>query len=231
VRDKSAAPAAGPAWAVRWIGAQRDVLAGDVSGAIDLATLAHLPHLYALGPREGLVGEVTVFDGRPSVSRVVDGGMEIDASFDHRACFLAFAIVATWDEVALVHPIDSVAMLEARLLETALARGATAPFPIRVTGIAEHLELHVLDKLDGLRHTPALHERAKVHFTVERSAVEVIGFWSRWHRAIFTPGDSDLHMHVRTLDDRTSGHLETIELAAGASLWLPPSGGGKDDAT
>ena len=222
-------PTAAPAWAVRWIGAQREVLAGDVSGAIDLATLAHLPHLYALGPREGLLGEVSVFDGRPSVSRVVDDGIEVDATFEHRACFLAFATVAAWDEVTLAHPVDSVAMLEERLLETALGRRAAQPFPFRVTGRAKRLELHVLDKRDGLRHTPELHERAKVHFTVEAAAVEVVGFWSRWHRGIFTPRDSDLHMHVRTLDDRMSGHLEAIELAAGASLWLPPSGGRKDD--
>ena len=79
--------------------------------------------------------------------------------------------------------------------------------------------------------TDSAGRRVEVPARVERAAVEVIGFWSRWHRGIFTPRDSDLHMHVRTLDDRMSGHLETIELASGASLWLPPSGGGKDDGT
>src|SRR5262245_28016603 len=176
VGDHVAAPTAGPVWAVRWIGAQRDVLAGDVSGAIDLATLAHLPHLYALGPREGLLGEVSVFDGRPSVSRVVDDGIEVDATFEHRACFLAFATVVAWDEVVLAQPVDSVAVLEGRLLETPLGRRAAEPFPFRVTGRAKRLELHVLDKRDGLRHTPELHEHAKVHFAVHGAAVEVIGF-------------------------------------------------------
>jgi acetolactate decarboxylase len=122
---------------VRWVGAQRDMLAGDVSGTIDLATLAHLPHLYALGPREGLQGEVSIFDGRPSVSRVVDGRIDVDSSFQHRACSLAYATVPAWDETALAHAVPDVASFEERLLETATGRGTTEPFPFRVAGRAE----------------------------------------------------------------------------------------------
>ncbi|HXJ83405.1 MAG TPA: hypothetical protein VMS64_32555 [Candidatus Methylomirabilis sp.] len=216
-------------WTVRWIGAQRDVLAGDLSGKIDLRTLADVPHLYALGPCEGLQGEVTVFDGRPSIARVVAGRIEVDARLDHHACFLVFASVPGWDEVVLTRPIRGVPTLEEEVVKASTSARARLPLPFRVTGRAEHAMLHVLDKRDGLPHTPELHERAKVHFAVEQKAVEIIGFLSSQHRGIFTPKDANLHMHIRTLDDRTSGHLETVELAAGASLWLPHSRGGKGD--
>ena len=33
---------------VRWAGAQRDVLGGDISGRVDLAELAAIPDLYGL---------------------------------------------------------------------------------------------------------------------------------------------------------------------------------------
>ena len=105
---------------VRWIGAQRDVLGGDVGAKISLRELGELPHLDAL-----------------------------------------------------------IFMLRAY---------ATA------------ITFHVLDKRDGLPHTPALHERATVRFRLERRVVEVLGFYSRRHRGMFTPGDSDLHMHFRTVE-------------------------------
>ncbi len=228
MRDNRADAPSEPAWAVRWVGAQRDVLAGDISGKIDLGTLAALPHLYALGPREGLQGEVTVFDGRPSVARVVEGRIEIDRSFDHHACFLVFATVATWEETVLAGPICGVPVLEDIVVEAAAGSRVGAPLPFRVTGRANRVAFHVLDKRDGLAHSPALHERAKIHFALEGEAVEIIGFFSSRHHGIFTPKDANVHLHVRTIDDRMSGHLEEVELAPGASLWLPRDGGEKD---
>ena len=64
---------------VRWVGAQRDVLAGGIGGLVDLRTLAGRPHLYALGPLEGCRGEVSVFDGVPSIARVVDGQAAVES--------------------------------------------------------------------------------------------------------------------------------------------------------
>ncbi len=63
---------------VRWIGAQRDVLGGDVSGKVALASLAGLPHLYALGPRAGVTGEITVLDGVPWIARVRAGRVAVE---------------------------------------------------------------------------------------------------------------------------------------------------------
>ncbi len=102
------------------------------------------------------------------------------------------------------------------------------PFPFRLTGLAERLLLHVLDKRDGLPHTPELHEQAKVRFRFHGEPVEVLGFFSSQHRGIFTPRESNVHMHARLRDGRVAGHVDDVGLAAGASLWLPQSRGGKD---
>jgi hypothetical protein len=78
---------------VRWVGAQRDVLGGDTRGKIALASLVDRPHPYALGPRAGVSGEVTILDGVPWIARVLDGRLEVEQSFDHAACFLVYAEV------------------------------------------------------------------------------------------------------------------------------------------
>jgi hypothetical protein len=63
--------------------------------------------------------------------------------------------------------------------------------------------------------------RAKVRFELEQQAVEVLGFYSARHRGIFTPKDSDLHMHFRTLDGRASGYVERIAVDPGAVVAVP----------
>ena len=69
-------PSAGPGRSrprVRWVGAQRDVLGGDLRGHVDLETLSSVPHLYGLGPLEGVRGEVSIFGGVPSIARIEAG--------------------------------------------------------------------------------------------------------------------------------------------------------------
>ena len=107
------------------------------------------------------------------------------------------------------------------ILRRADAAGIDAPFPFLVWGQVASARLHVLDKRDGERHTPERHEAAKVRFTLEDRAVVILGFYSTAHRGIFTPADADVHMHLKTADDRISGHVESVRLAAGARLGFP----------
>lgn len=210
---------------VRWIGAQRDVLGGDVGGKISLRELGDLPHLYALGPRAGASGEITVFDGQPCVARVVDGRVHVETSADtrHAACFLVYDQVKAWHEAVQLRSIDDESALTTTVRHVARANGLDddAPFIFQLRAYAEAITFHVLDKRDRLPHTPALHERAKARFELERRVVDVLGFYSSRHRGIFTPGDSDLHMHFRTVDGRVSGHVERIALGPGTGVAVP----------
>jgi acetolactate decarboxylase len=54
--------------------------------------------------------------------------------------------------------------------------------------------------------------------------VELVGFYSRQHRGIFTPKESNVHVHLRTEDGLISGHLETIRLVEGARVAIPAAG-------
>jgi len=64
---------------VRWIGEMRKVMReGDLTGRVDLRSLAGRPHLYAVGPLEGLRGEVTIWDSKASLATLKKGEVSID---------------------------------------------------------------------------------------------------------------------------------------------------------
>jgi acetolactate decarboxylase len=66
-----------------------------------------------------------------------------------------------------------------------------------------------------------LSEKAKSRFSIEKEAIEIIGFYSMNHRGILTPRDSSFHMHLRTMDNRISGHLESVQRDQGFMVELP----------
>jgi hypothetical protein len=41
------------------------------------------------------------------------------------------------------------------------------------------------------------------------------------HRGIFTPRESDTHIHLKTTDGRWSGRVEELRLAADRTLAVP----------
>jgi acetolactate decarboxylase len=208
---------------VKWVGAQRKVLEGDISGHIALASISGLQNLYAVGPAEGLRGEVSIFDSVPSISRIVDGALKVDTNFNVNACFLAYAQVSAWHRVTIPAAISDEASLESYIVKfvSELGIDVNQPFPFLINGTPERATFHVLDKRDGLPHNPDLHEKAKVRFHLQNELVDVIGFYSNRHRGIFTPGDANIHMHVNSADGRMSGHLEKIQLERGATLAVP----------
>jgi acetolactate decarboxylase len=208
---------------VKWVGAQRDVLQGDISGHVTLISLSHLQHLYAVGPVERLQGEVSIFDSVPTISRITDGALKIETNFSVSACFLVYAQVNAWRRVTLQDAIGDETTLETHIVKftSKLGIDVSQPFPFLINATPVRATFHVLDKRDGLTHTRELHEKAKVRFVLQREPVEVIGFYSNRHRGIFTPDDANVHMHVRSANGQMSGHLEKIELERGATLAVP----------
>ena len=66
--------AASKNYEVKWVGEMHKVMMmGEDQGIISLATLKAKPNLYALGPVEGLNGEITILNGQPSIAVVRDG--------------------------------------------------------------------------------------------------------------------------------------------------------------
>jgi acetolactate decarboxylase len=219
----SAGPTPTLAPQVRWIGEMRNVhRKGDLTGHVDLRSLAKLPHLYAVGPVEGLRGEVTIADGAPLTSQVREGKVIVDRSFHHKACFLVYAQVEHWQELPVPETVKTAADLEQFVWQLASARlDVSQPFVFRLTGKPAIVDYHIVNKTDDLPHNPEQHEKVKFRLQLKDQPMEIVGFGSDQHQGVFTHHDSKLHMHVRTTDGSTGGHVDGLQLTGGLTLRLP----------
>jgi len=113
-------------------------------------------------------------------------------------------------------------------LETFIPQAASAhgfdpqqPIPFLLKGRVPLIEFHVLNRLGDEAHDPEKHKRIQVTFHLTNKEMTIVGFFSRSHRGIFTPMDSSIHMHFQSLDNSSSGHIQTLEIGPDVVLHLP----------
>lgn len=196
---------------VKHVGAMRSVMRDrDFSARIDLTTLKGTPHLYALGPSEGLNAEITVFDGEPAIATVEKGAVRVSRGHP-KAAFLVWARVDRWQSVPVPAAVRTAEELERFAAKAAKGRGidAAKPFPFLVRGKAADLSYHIVR---GGEHLP---------FEAKGASIEVLGFYSTAHHGVFTHHGTNIHLHFRTGDGKESGHIDALTLAPGATLLLP----------
>jgi acetolactate decarboxylase len=208
-----------------FIGAQREtIMNGKLAAALDLRTLADRSHLYGLGPLEQLRGEATIADSRPALARVgPDGMVKVTQSFNAGVPFFVWAKVPRWIEIPFPTEIGSFEDLEQFIPRAAEAAGLDAekPLPFLVNGRQDLIEFHVLNRIGDAPHNMEMHEKIKVKFELSEAEATIVGFHSTRHRGVFTPGDSNIHIHFQTPDNSQSGHIEKLNIGAGARLCLP----------
>ena len=208
---------------VEWLGSQGDFIAGKAEEAISLERFDAFESLYAVGPLEQARREVSIYDSVPLVSDVQSGQVNVTIDSYRHAAFLVYAIVENWRRVTVPEPIETEQQLENQLVAWAVTSGIDVdqPFAFLLNGLVAQATFHVLCNRGRGRYNAELHEKSKVRFPIANKSVEVVGFYSRHHRGIFTPRDSNFHMHVRTIDNRFSGHLEVFNWEHGVMLYLP----------
>jgi hypothetical protein len=209
-------------WCVEWFGSEGDFLAGGKRQSMPLARLSGLENLYAIGSLEQRPGEVSVFDSVPFVSEVWYPMEPINTNRVYRAEFLVYTIVECWHRASIWKSVNSEEELEAALLPRAVVEGISVddPFPFLLYGHAARAAGRFFCHPDQ-QHGRELSEKAKSHFSIEKESIEIIGFYSMNHRGIVTPHDSSFHMHLRTMDNRISGHLESVQWDLGFTVELP----------
>jgi acetolactate decarboxylase len=209
-------------WCVEWFGSEGDFLAEGKRQSIPLARLSGLENLYAIGALEQRPGEVSIFDSVPFVSDVWNPTETIDSNRVYRAEFLIYTIVERWHRASIWKSINCEEELEAALLPRAVVEGIDVedPFPFLLYGHANRAAGRFFCD-PNYQHGRELSEKAKSHFSIEKEFIEIIGFYSMNHRGIVTPHDSSFHMHLRTMDNRISGHLESVQWDQGFMVELP----------
>jgi acetolactate decarboxylase len=215
----------GSGYELWFIGAQREtIMNGKLAAALDLQTLADRPHLYGLGPIEELRGEVTIADGHPALARVAaDGTVSVTQSFAAGAPFFVWAEVPRWTETPIPAEIRSFEDLERFVPQAAEAAGLDAekPLPFLVAGREDLIEFHILNRIGDPPHNMEEHKKIQIVFELAQAEATIVGFHSTRHRGIFTPGDSNIHIHFQNPDNSKSGHIQKLKIGSAATLRLP----------
>lgn len=210
---------------VKSAGALHDVMSGKLEATISLDELKGIPNLYALGPVEGLKGEIQIFNSKPYVSRVSPNQLDIDTTFSAKAAMLVYAQVPEWKEISIPKAILTLQQFELFLTGMAKKEGVdtTKPFPFMIEGHVRKLGWHVVDwdENSGMEHSHKSHQLTGLKGVTLQDRVRIIGFYSTEHSGVFVPHDANWHMHFVLGNERVAGHLDELLLDEYMTLKLP----------
>lgn len=208
---------------VKVIGAMQNVFAkGQLHGLIYLDTIPDRSFVYGLGPHEYLSGELMMLEGVVYFSKVFgENEMVVSQNAEVESPSFAYAQVYKWNEYFLPDSIRTLTDLETYL--DSLTNSAQGPFLFKLAGTVSKAKFEVLNLPKGNR--VSVEQDAYVgrkFFELEEEEVDILGFFSREHKGIFTPPDAFLHLHVMTKNKEKMGHLDQVVFKKGAmKLYLP----------
>lgn len=218
-------PDTGDKFKVEYKGALKNIMhKGDISAQADLTDFQDTKHFYALGAVENLKGEILILDSKPYISSVQDQELTISNSFEHKATLLVYASVGKWANFIIPDNVSTYEDLEKHIEQTAKDNGINTdePLPFMLSGTAKSFDWHLIDWKDGdTEHSHEKHINSGLHGTLTDQDVEILGFYSNSHHAIFTHHTTNMHLHIKTTDNKTSGHLDGLTLGQGMTLKLP----------
>ncbi len=210
---------------VKVAGAMKNVMwKGELSGVIELDTIANRKGLFGIGPLAYLKGEILLLNGRAYVSRVQDDGTPtVNIEENVTAPFFVYANQNDWKEITLPESVVGIPAIEDFV--TQQTKDVTEPFVFKIHGTALKAKYHIQNLADGSVVTnPDEAHAGQQSFKIFNKKVVIIGFYSKNHQGIFTHHDSNMHLHVITSDWKHMGHLDelTLDVLSG-KLLLPKS--------
>lgn len=208
---------------IKIIGEMRNVMwKGQLAGNIYLDSISNKKHLYGFGPLENMVGEILIIDGRCyNATASNNKELKVEESYQLKAPFFGYTNIDQWQEVPLPDSIISLADLESFLNQQ--TQNFKRPFMFKLEGQVESAEIHVVNVLPGtIVKSPADVQKSHVEFSLNYEQVNIIGFFSTEHQAIFTHHDTYLHLHLINAEKSKMGHLDSVKLLPGKTkLFLP----------
>jgi len=208
-----------------FVGAQRETMAqGRLSAILDLRTLASEPDLYGIGPIEQLRGEVTIINSHSALASIgTDGKVRVRESFETGVPFFVWSKVPVWRPVPVSGEVRTFEDLERFIPQIGAGVGLDPdkPLPFLLSGRADLIEFHILHRTGEGSYSFDMLKQIQIPFVGLREEAVVIGFYSTKHRGIFTPADSNIHLHFQTPDNTSSGHVTNLQLGLDVTLSLP----------
>jgi acetolactate decarboxylase len=195
----------------------------DLSSRVNLSSFVDSSHVYGLGALEGLKGEILIWDGDPHMSTDKGGNVHVDPSFDYEAGLFVYSRVAEWQTITIPDDIMEYDDLENFIAQTAAEKGldTTVAFPFLIDGVCQTLDWHVINWPAGDSvHTHQKHQTCGPHGQITDDSVDILGFYSNSHHAVFTHHTTNMHLHFKTKTYTLAGHVDGLTLASG-KLMLP----------
>lgn len=221
---------------IEYIGVQKEIFkTGKASSVISLESLANRQGLYAVGPIDGLDGEITIFDSKPYITKVRGADYSVDQTFKHGAFFLVWTEQTNWQDVPVPGTVKGYVDLQQFVKAQAQAAGidVTKPFPFLLAGSPVEIKWHInVDRTEGKPITNELFVKSKEPFVTKNEPVDIIGFYSDHHAGVFLPSynpaikegsamQNVIHIHLVSRTSKAAGHIDNITLGEGMVLRLP----------
>jgi len=221
---------------VEYVGAQKDIFAsGKAKSVVSLEDLSGRKGLYAMGPIDGLDGEITIYDSKPYITKVRGKDIVMDNTFRHGAFFLVWTEQSTWKDVPVPAWVKGYLDLQQFVKAQAQAAGidVTKPFPFLLSGTPLEIKWHInVDRTEGRPITKELFMKSKEPFVTRNEPVDIIGFYSDHHAGVFLTRSSpaikegsgmqnEIHIHLVSRVSRAAGHIDDLTLGEGMVLKLP----------
>ena len=221
---------------IEYIGAQKDIFkTGKAASVISLESLAGQKGLYAVGPIDGLDGEITIFDSKPYITQVRGSDFVMDNTFKHGAFFLVWTEQTKWQDIPVPLTVRGYVDLQkfVKAQAQAAAIDVTKPFPFLLAGTPVEIKWHInVDRTEGKPITNELFMKSKEPFVTKNEPVDIIGFYAEHHAGVFLPSSNPafmegtgvqnaIHIHLVSKTGKAAGHIDNITLAEGMVLRLP----------
>lgn len=187
---------------------------GDLSAHLSLDSLKTKKNLYALGPLEGLKGEIIILNSEPFIGFEKDQKPVVESSFNHKASMLVWAQVEEWKEIKIPASVRSKKELENFIQKTVQENGisSSTAFPFLVEGEFSSVDWHVVnwDKNDT-EHSHHKHKTSGPHGTKTDLNGIILGFYSDHHKGVFTHHTTNIHMHITDNSHSFAAHADAVK--------------------
>jgi len=181
---------------------------------IDLSSFKPSPTMIGYGPSANPKAEITIIDGTYYLTQPQGDSTHTQSipSTGQNAVFLITSAPETWMSGGELPEIEGLAALSSAISTQARKLGCneTAVFPFKVKAYARSLTWSITGSPKGMKGD------------LNNVEVTIIGIYDNTStpRNAMISGMS-IHPHLYIKSENISGHLNAIELAPGASLYVP----------
>lgn len=219
-----------------YAGSQKTIFeTGKAEAKVPVSAMSGAPDVFGVAAVAGLDGEITVFEGKPYVTKVRGSGYTMDNSPEHTATFAVWTRQTAWTEQPVPPAVKGYLDVQNFVKERAIVAGidVSKPFPFQLAGTPTEVKWHInVDLTEGKHITNELFAKSKASYVMKNEPMDIIGFYSEKHPGVFVsayapavPAESGhknaMHIHLVTKDGKSAGHIDNLVLGAGMTLRLP----------